>query len=56
MEFKFEAVEYDGKSSNHKPAEKFCVAVKRIREWRQNKLKILEPTIKSKNKRLEGGG
>ena len=54
-EFKHAAIEYAEKS-NHKAAEKFLVAVKRIREQRQNKLKILEPTIKPKNKRLEGGG
>ena len=40
---------------NHKAAEKFRVVVKWIRTWRQNKLKIFEPTIKPKNKRLEGG-
>ena len=55
MEFKREAIEYAEKNSNHKAAEKFRVVVKRIREWRQNKTKIFEPTIKSKNKRLEGG-
>ena len=42
------------RSSNHKVAEKIYVAVKRIREWRQNKLKIFEPTLKPKNIRLEG--
>ena len=56
MEFKREAIGYAEKNNNHKAAEKFRLAVKRIREWRQNKLKIFEPTIKSKNKRLEGGG
>ena len=56
MEFKREAIEYAEKNSNHKAAEKFNVAVKRIREWRQNKLKIFEPTVKPNNKRLEGGG
>ena len=56
MKFKFEAIEYAEKRTNHKAAEKFCVAVKRIKEWRQNKLKILEPTIKPKKKRLKGGG
>ena len=50
------AIEYAEKNSNHKAAEKFHIAVKRIRERRQNKLKILEPTVKPKNKRLEGGG
>ena len=30
--------------------------LKRNREWRQNNLKILEPTTKPQNKRLEGGG
>ena len=56
MEFKREAIEYAEKNSNHKSAEKFNVAIKRIRDWRQNKLKIFEPTVKPKNKRLEGGG
>ena len=56
MEFKCEAIEYPEKNSNHKAAEKFHVAVKRIREWRQNKLKIFEPTAKPQNERLEGGG
>ena len=55
MEFKREAIEYAEKNSNHKAAEKFRVVLKRIREWRQNKLKIFEPAIKPKNKRLEGG-
>ena len=36
--------------------EKFNVAVKQIKEWRQNKLKIFEQTVKPKNKRFEGGG
>ena len=53
MEFKRKAIEHAGKNSNHKAAEEFIVAVKRIREWRQNKLKIFEPTVKPKNKRLE---
>ena len=56
MEFKREAIEYAEKNSNHKAGEKFHVAVKRIREWRQNKLKIFEPTVKPKNKGLDGGG
>ena len=56
MEFKRKAIEYAEKNSNHKAVEKFNVAVKQIREWRQNKLKIFEPTVKPKNKRLEGGG
>ena len=55
MEFKPEAIEYAEKNSNHKAGEKFNVAVKRIRKWRQNKLKTFEPTVKPKNKRLEGG-
>ena len=53
-EFKHAAIEYAEKN-NYKAPEKFYVAVKRIREWRQNKLKIFEPTLKPKNKRLEGG-
>ena len=56
MEFKREAIEYAEKNTNHKVAEKFHIAVKRIREWRQNKLKMFEPTVKPKNKGLEGGG
>ena len=44
------------KNCNHNAAEKFHAAIKRIREWRQNKLKIFELTIKPNNKRLEGGG
>ena len=56
MESKRDAIEYVEKNSNHKAAEKFHVAVKRISEWRQNKLKIFETTVKPKNKRLEGGG
>ena len=32
MEFKREAIKYAEKNSNHKAAEKFHVAVKRIRE------------------------
>ena len=50
MEFKREAIEYAEKNSNHKAAEKFLVAVKRIREWRQNKLKISEPTVNQRIK------
>ena len=34
---------------------KFHVFVKRIRERRQSKLKIFEPTLKPKNKKLERG-
>ena len=56
MELKCEAVEYAEKNSKHKATEKFRVAVKKIREWRQNKLKIFEPTIKPNNKRFEGRG
>ena len=52
-EFKHEAIKYDEKNSNHKTAKKFCVTVKRIREWRQSKLKIFEATIKPRNKRLK---
>ena len=48
MEFKRETIEYAEKNSNHKAAEKFHVSVKRITEWRQNKLKIFEPTVKPK--------
>ena len=50
MEFTREAIEYAKKNSNHKAAEKFLVAVKRIREWRQNKLKISEPTVNQRIK------
>ena len=56
MEFKRGTIEYAEKNSNYKVAKKFHVAVKRIKEWRQNNLKIVESTIKSKNKILEGGG
>ena len=56
MEFKRKAIEYAEKNSYHKAAEKFYFSVKRIREWRQNKLKIFEPTVKPKNKRLKSGG
>ena len=56
MEFKRKTIEYSEKNRNHKAAEKLHVAIKRIREWRQNKLKIFEPTVKPKNKRLQGGG
>ena len=49
MEFKREDIEYAEKNSNHKAAGKFNVAIKQIREWRQNKLKIFEPTVKPKN-------
>lgn len=37
--------------SNHKAENP-----KRITDWRQSKFKIFEPTVKPKNKRLEGGG
>ena len=52
MELKREAIGYAENHSNHKAADKFNVAVKRIREWRQNKSKIFESTTKRKNKRL----
>ena len=45
IEFKCEAIEYAEKNSKHKATEKFRVAVKRIREWRQNKLKILNQQL-----------
>ena len=35
---------------------KFHVVVKGIRERRQSKLKIFEPSLKPKNKKLERGG
>ena len=50
------AIEYAEKNSNHKAAEKLCVAIKRIIEWRQNNLNIFERIIKPKNKRLQSGG
>ena len=56
MEFKRETIEYAEKNSSHKASEKFNIVVKRVRELRQNKLKISEPTLKPKNKSLEGGG
>ena len=56
MEVKREAIEYAEKNSNHKPEEKINAVVMQVREWIQNKLKIFEPTVKPKNKRLEGGG
>ena len=56
MEFKREIIKCAEKNSKHKTAEKIYFAVKRIREWRQNKLKIFGPKFKPKNKRLEGGG
>ena len=56
MEFKREAICYAENHSNRKAADKFKVAVKRIREWRQNKSIIFESTTKPKNKRLKGGG
>ena len=34
IEFKREAIEYVEKNNNHKAAEKFHVAVKRIGEWK----------------------
>ena len=55
MEFKRQTIK-NAVNSNHKASEKFHVAIKWIREWRQDKLKIFEPTVKPKNKRLEGGG
>ena len=53
MEFKREAIDYAETNSNHKAGE-FHVAIKGIREWRQNKLKISEPTVKPQNKRFKG--
>ena len=56
MEFKRAAIEYAEKNSNYKAAENFRVSVKPIREQRQNNLKIFEPIIKRKNRRLGGSG
>ena len=56
MEFKREIIKCAEKNSKHKTAEKNYFAVKRIKECRQNKLRIFEPKFKLKNKRLEGGG
>ena len=53
---KCEAIKYAKKSSNHKAAKKFHVVVKGIRERRQSKLKIFEPSLKPKNKKLGRGG
>ena len=47
------AIDYAETNSNHKAGE-FHVAIKGIREWRQNKLKIFEPTVKPQNKRFKG--
>ena len=55
MEFNCEDIEYAEKNSSHKAAKKNHTAVKRIKEWRQSKLKILEPTVKRNNKRLGSG-
>ena len=52
MEFKREAIEYAEKDSNHKAEEKFWVAAKRIREYRQNKLKIFEKNIMRVSRKL----
>ena len=48
MKLKCKTIEYAEENSHHKAAEKFHVAVKRIREWRQNNLKIFELTVKTK--------
>ena len=56
MEFKREATEYAEKNSKHKATEKFRVAVKRIREWRQNKLKILNQQLNQIIKDWKGVG
>ena len=50
MEFKRQAIECVEKNSNHKAPEKFHAAVKRIREWRRNKLKIFESTVVGENR------
>ena len=55
MEFNCEDIEYAEKNSSHKAAKKNHAAVKWIKEWRQSKLKILEPTVKRNNKRLGSG-
>lgn len=56
METKREAMTYTEMNSNNKAAKKFGVAAKRIREWIQNKPKIIDRKVKAKSKRLEGGG
>ena len=50
MEFKRQAIECVEKNSNHKAPEKFHAAIKRIREWRRNKLKIFESTVVGENR------
>lgn len=59
MEFKKEAVEFAEENNNSSASMRFGVAVKRIREWRQNKDAINALCAKpkgAKKEKLEGGG
>ena len=54
MEFKKQVICFAEKNSNRGAAVKFHIDVKRVREWRQKKDKIV--AMKSKRKRLDGAG
>lgn len=54
MEFKKQVITFAEINSNRSAALKFKIEVKRVREWRQNKEKIV--VMKDKRQRLEGGG
>ena len=58
MEFKQEAITFAEENGNNCAARRFGVAVKRVREWRQNKDAIVELCAKPKGfkkEKLEGG-
>ena len=59
MEFKQEAITFAEENGNNSATRRFGVAVKRVREWRQNKDAIIELCAKpqgSKKEKLRGGG
>ena len=54
MDFKKQVIKFAEENSNRSAGIKFKIEVKRVREWRQNKDKIV--AAKDKRQRLDGGG
>ena len=54
MKFKQEAITFAEENGNNSAARRFGVAVKRVREWRQNKDAIVELCAKPKGSKKDG--
>ena len=56
MEFKQEAITFAEENGNNSAARRFGVAVKRVREWRQNIVELCAKPKGSKKEKLQGDG